>query len=167
MTFLGLKRKVVFILVNHVFVGTKRFECKRRLLNWAGFDIGKGTKVVGPLYCSADLRTGVNCWVGKNLIINGNGKVIIGDNCDIAPEVAFQTGGHEIGTMERRAGKGIKYDIFVGNGCWIGARSTLLGGVNIKEGCVIAACSCVNKNIEKNTLVAGVPAKLVRKLENS
>ena len=165
MAFLGLKRKIVSFSVNRLFVGVKRFEEKRKLLNWIGHQIGEGTKIVGPIDCTAELEIGKSCWIGKNFVVNGNGKLTIGDNCDIAPEVSFQTGGHEIGTTERRAGKGVKYNIQVGNGCWIGARSTILGGVSIGNGCVIAACACVTKSTEENTLYGGVPAKAIKQLE--
>ena len=63
-----------------------------------GHEIGEGTKIVGPIYCTGKIIIGKDCWIGKNLIINGNGSVRIGDNCDVAPEVSFQTGGHEIGS---------------------------------------------------------------------
>ncbi len=166
MAFRGLKIKWVNYCVNKRFAGTKskHFEKKRALLNSLGHDIGEGTKIVGPVFCTGRLVIGKNCWVGKNLFVNGNGTVIIGDNCDIAPEVAFQTGGHEIGDSTRRAGKGFTKDIEVEDGCWIGARSTVLGGVKIKKGSVVAACACVTKNVEENTVVGGVPAKEIRKL---
>ncbi len=167
MAFLGIKRKIVSFGVNYLFVGVKHFELKRRLLTWIGFKIGEGTKIVGPLRCTAELEIGKNCWIGKNFIVNGNGKVIIGNNCDIAPEVNLQTGGHEIGTSERRAGKGIKFEIIIGNGCWIGARSTILGGTIIGEGCIVAACACVTKSVDDNIMVGGVPAKVLKELGGS
>ena len=112
------------------------------------------------------MRIGKNCWIGKNLIGNGNGFIQIGDNCDIAPEVTFLTGGHQIGTHTRRAGVGEHYTISVGNGVWIGARSTLLRSISIGDGSVIAACSCVHRDVGCDLLVAGVPARPVRGLAN-
>ena len=102
---------------------------------------------------------------GKNLVINGNGMVTIGDNCDLGPEITFQTGGHEIGLSERRAGNGKCYSQYVGNGVWIGGRSTVLGNTRIGDGSVIAGCACVVKDIPENTLAGGVPAKMIRRLE--
>ena len=164
----GIHVRFNWFLVNRVYAGTesKHFEKKRRLLNAIGHDIGEGTRIVGPIQCYEKLTIGKNCWIGKNLILNGNGNVVIGDNCDIAPEVTFLTGGHEIGFHERRAGEGISYSIVVGNGVWIGARSTILGNTKIEDGAVIAACACVNKDVNADTLVGGVPAKMIRKLEN-
>ena len=164
----GIHVRFNWFLVNKVYSGTKskHFEKKRRLLNAIGHDIGEGTKIVGPIQCYEKLTIGKNCWIGKNLIVNGNGSVVIGDNCDIAPEVTFLTGGHEIGDCERRAGKDVCYHIVVGNGVWVGARSTILGNIKIEDGALIAACACVNKDVRANTLVGGVPARVIRELEN-
>lgn len=166
MTLRGLKIKWAYYCVNKRFAGTKskHFEKKRMLLNSIGHEIGEGTKIVGPVDCTGKLIAGKNCWIGKNLTINGNGTVVIGDNCDLAPEVVFQTGGHETGTHERRAGRGFNKDITVGNGCWIGGRSTILGGVRIGDGCIVAACACVNKNVGDDNLVGGVPAGVIKEL---
>lgn len=164
----GIWRHLALFLVNRVFVGTtvKYFAIKRWLLNSIGISVGEGTKVVGPIECTGTLVIGRDCWVGKNLKVNGNGFVTIGDRCDIAPEVTFQTGGHEIGDAQRRAGKGIIARQRVGNGVWIGGRSTIIGNVTISDSSVIAGCACVVKDVEPNTLVGGVPAKLIRRLED-
>ena len=163
----SLKSSTVMLLVNHVLVGTRPyfFEPKRKMLNSIGHSIGKGTKVVGPIECYSKLEIGQDCWIGKNLKVNGNGTVKIGNRCDIAPEVTFQTGGHEIGSRERRAGNGLICNQVVGNGVWIGGRSTIIGDVTISDGSVVAGCACVVKDVEENTLVGGVPAKVIRSLE--
>ncbi len=153
-------------LVNHVYAGTHHFERKRKLLNSIGYEIGEGTKVVGPITNTGTLVVGKNCWIGTNLTIHGNGKVIIGDNCDIAPDVTFLTGGHKIGSKLRRAGEGETYFIEVHNGTWIGARSTIFGNTIIGTGSVIAAGAVVNRNVENNSLVGGVPAKTIRRLDD-
>lgn len=160
-----IKRIVVTFCVNHFLAGTTFFETKRKLLNSIGYEIGEGSKVVAPIICTGKLITGRNCWLGRDLKIQGNGVVNIGSNCDIAPEVTFLTGGHAIGNADRRAGKGEIYTIMVGDGCWIGARSTLGRDITIGNGCVVAACACVMRNIDKNMLVGGVPAKEIRKLD--
>lgn len=162
--FASIHRKFNLFLVNKVYVGTKYFKIKRRLLNSIGYSIGDRTKIVGPVELCGGLTIGKDCWIGKNLKINGNGNVTIGDRCDIAPEVTFLTGGHEIGTPERRAGHGESYNIAVGDGVWICARSTLSNNIIIGDSSVVAACSCVLKNVPPNTLVGGVPAKCIKEL---
>ena len=161
------KKRVVHWLVNNIFVGTSHFEKKRKLLNSIGYEIGEDTKIVGPIECSGTLKIGKNCWIGKNLKVNGNGIVTIGDNCDIGPEVTFQTGGHEIGDPQRRAGYGFNCTQTVGKGVWIGGRATILNNINIGDSSIIAGCACVIKDVEKNTIVGGVPARVIRSLEDA
>ena len=160
----SLKRRMSIYAVNRILVGTRYFSAKRRLLQSVGCQIGENTKIVGPIFRTGTLCIGANCWIGRNLTVHGNGSVIIGDNCDIAPDVTFFTGGHIVGTTERRAGVGESYKIAVGNGTWIGGRSTILGNTTIGDGCVVAACACVVGDVEKNVLTGGVPAKKIRDL---
>ena len=158
------KRTVCYFLVNKIFVGTRFFSIKRSLLRSAGVAVGIGTKIVGPIVNTGELQIGDNCWIGKNLFVNGNGQVTIGNNCDVAPEVTFQTGGHLIGDANRRAGKGQIFCQSVGDGVWIGGRSTVLNNTHIGDGCVVAGCACVIKDVPANSLVGGVPAKVIRGL---
>ena len=164
----GLFKKICFFLTNHIFVGTKALACsaKRCLMKAAGNPVGKGTTIVGPITVLGTCEIGENCWINRGFVVHGNGHVKIGNNCDIAPEVEFLTGGHQIGDVERRAGHGEIYSIRVGNGCWIGARSTLLVNINISDGSIVAACACVNRDVPKNVVVGGVPAKIVRRLDD-
>jgi maltose O-acetyltransferase len=159
-----LKRLYAMFAVNHIYAGTACFKRKRNLLRWAGYEIGENTRIAGPIYSSADLKIGSNCWIGRNFSANGNGSVTIGDNCDIAPDVSFLTGGHEIGAAEQRAGKGEKYHITVGDGTWICARATIGKSITVGSGCVVAAAACVLKDVPSNTMVGGVPAKIIREL---
>ena len=158
MRFKTFKRCIFLPWVNGIFAGIGAFKTKRALLRASGYDIGDGTKVVGPIHSSAELHIGKNCWIGKNFVCNGNGRVDIADNCDIGPEVTFQTGGHEIGDAERRAGKGRKFRQSVGKGTWIGGRVTILGETSIGNACVV-------KSVGDNMLVGGVPARSIRNLE--
>ena len=165
-----MKLKVVnhvlaMFLVNNVFAGAYLFGVKRWLLNRIGYSLGEGTKVVGPIFCSAKLKTGSNCWFGKNFTIHGNGTVEIGDNCDIGKDVTFLTGIHEVDSQESGTGEGRNYSISLGKGSWIGAGATLGRNVTIGKGCMVLAGACVLKNMPENTLVGGVPARIVKKLD--
>lgn len=162
----GVKIRIVKFLVNHIFVGTQNFEIKKKLLNSIGYELGEGTKVVGPIYNTGKLITGKNCWIGKNLIINGNGTVVLGDNCDIAPEVTFLTGGHKIGSSYRRAGSGEEYRINIGSGTWVGSRVTIAKNISIGNGCVVATCACVINDIDDNNLIGGIPARVIKHLDD-
>ena len=149
-------------MVNHWFVGTRCFETKNRLLRSIGYEIGEGTKIVGPITNTGKLIIGKNCWIGTNITVHGNGCVRVGDKSDMCVWSGNGSGGREIGGAERRAGSGLTYSITVGSGTWIGARATIFGNTNIGSGCVIAACACVNKSVVDNTLVGGTPARKIR-----
>ncbi|MFE4525521.1 acyltransferase [Cytobacillus firmus] len=159
-------RYLIIFIINNFMSFTRFFEIKRRLLISAGYKIGKGTRIVGPIYLGSqvNLKIGENCWIGKNLNIDGNGDVCIGDNVDIAPHVTINTGGHQIGDRSRRAGKGLRFKTKIGKGSWIGTNVTIVNGSEIEESVVIAAGSVVISNIKKDTLVAGVPAKVKKEL---
>lgn len=157
----------VLFLINKVLSGTHFFRLKRVLLNAIGINIGVGTSIVGPIYCGSniDISIGSNCWIGKDTSFDGDGIVTIGNNVDIAPHCIFCTGGHEIGSKERRAGKGIHTSIKVEDGCWIGTNVTIINNSVVRKGTVIAAGSVVISDIEENSLAAGNPAKKKKELE--
>lgn len=162
-----IKRVIARFIINNFLSCTRFFKVKRALLNFAGLNIGKKTKVVGPIDFGNNIKVtiGDNCWIGKNLSLDGDGQVIIGNNVDIAPHVIFNTGGHIIGEMERRAGRGVVNKIRVGNGTWIGTKVVIINNTNIYDGCVVAAGTVINKSIEKdNVLIAGVPGNIKKNL---
>ncbi len=160
----ALKRRICLTLVNKVFSGTHSFKIKRRLLRAAGMKIASDVSVVGPLFTTARLEIGIGSWIGRNLVIHGNGVVVIGENCDIAPDVTLLTGTHIIGGHKRRAGRGQTGNITIGDGCWIGARATILPGTTVGNGSVISACACVVNDVAEDVVAGGVPAKVIRKL---
>ncbi len=158
--------RFVLFWVNNVFNGSRFFGIKRGLLRLLGVKIGKGTKIVAPVYFgpSIAITIGENCWISMNVFFDGNGAVILGNNIDIAPHVVFNTGGHEIGTPTRRAGKAKVCTVTVGDGTWIGTRVVIINDVNVSEGVVVAAGAVVHKNVESNVVIAGVPFQIKKRL---
>ncbi len=120
----------------------------------------------GWVYGRGILNIGSNTWLSPGVIFYTHleAPIVVGSNCDIGPAVEFITGGHAIGTSSRRAGQGTAKPIFIDDGCWIGAGSRLLGGVNIGSGSVVAAGSVVICDVPPNVLVAGVPAVVKKNL---
>lgn len=148
---------------------TRGFEVKRWLLRRRGASVEEGvriaggTKIVGP----GTLSIGSDTWIGPYGVFytHTDAPIRIGARCDIGPGVHFVTGTHLIGPHERRAGSGKALPVSVGNGCWLGARVTVLAGVKIGSGAIVAAGAVVTSDVESNTLVGGVPARLIRNLE--
>lgn len=124
------------------------------------------TKRISPrcFIGNSNIYIGRNTFINYNCYFNTEGGIKIGENCNIAYQVTFCTSTHEIGDKSRRAGKNISKPIEVKDGTWIGARSLIMPGVTIEEGCIISAGSVVTKNCEANGLYAGVPAKRVKDL---
>jgi len=143
------------------------FKCL--LLKLGNVNVSDGVSVNGHtwFYGRGKVEIGENSWIGPRCRFYSDQSVTIsiGKNCDVAPEVAFVTGSHEIGVESRRAGVGYCKSIVIEDGCWIGARVTILGGVTIGSGSVVGAGALVNKSVPSNTIVAGVPAKIIRSLD--
>ena len=75
------------------------------------------------------------------------------------------SGSHVLGGPHRRAGAGFSQPIVIGDGCWVGACSVILGGVTLGDGCVVGAGALVLAgNYPPNVLLAGVPAKIKKEL---
>ena len=147
---------------------TRAFGVKRVLLRALGIGVGEGTRVCGRVafFGGGRVTIGRDCWigVGATFYTAQNGDVTIGDACDIAPEACFHCGSHEVGGRERRAGPGTAAPIAVGDGCWIGTRATLLAGVTVGRGGVVAAGAVVAADQPADTLAGGVPARTLRAL---
>lgn len=119
-----------------------------------------------------------NCDNGKNIHIGSNftgnynltildiKEVFIGDNVMIGPNTLITTVGHPLKPMGRRKHIGIAKPVRIGNDVWIGGNVTILPGITIGNNVVVAAGAVVIKDVPDNTLVGGVPAKVIRKLEN-
>ncbi len=109
---------------------------------------------------------GINITVGKNVFINSGccfqdqGGIVIGDDVLIGHMVVLATLNHELEPSKRQSM--IPGPIVIKDKVWVGSHSTILAGVTIGEGAVVAAGAVVTKDVPPNTVVAGVPAKVVK-----
>ncbi len=160
-------RHVINILL-FIFPPSHFFALRSIFLRLSGIDISREVRVCGQgwIYGRGQLLLGKGSWISPRVIFytHKSATISIGESCDVGPGVKFITGTHEIGSSRRRAGEGIAKPITIGKGCWLGAESIILGGVNIGEGAVVAAGSVVINDIPPNTLVAGVPATVRKNL---
>ena len=112
---------------------------------------------------------GKNIHLGKNVFINAGckfqdqGGIYIGDDVLIGHNVVMATLNHDENPKNRA--NLIAAPIKIGNKVWIGSNATILPGVTIGDGAIIAAGAIVTKDVEENSIVAGVPAKFVRKVK--
>ena len=130
-----------------------------------GKPIDKSFGLFPPFYTDY----GQNISLGKNVFINSGccfqdqGGIEIGNNVLIGQQVVLATLNHDL-QPDKRANMQPS-PIKIGNDVWIGAHATILPGVTIGDGAVIAAGAVVTKDVPKNTVVAGVPAKVIKKIE--
>ena len=117
---------------------------------------------VGP--GKGKLYIGDGTFVNYGCFFDLNEDIIIGNNVNIAMNVHFINGTHEIGNSDRRASEGISEKIWVGDGTWIGADTTILPGVKIGKGVIIGAGSLVLSDCEDNYIYIGRPAKKYKEL---
>ena len=106
--------------------------------------------------------------VGKNIYINhactmlALGTITIEDDVLIGPKTNLITEGHPIDPNNRKAME-VK-PIVIKKNAWLGAAVTILPGVTVGENSIVAAGAVVNKDVPPNTIVAGVPAKVIRNI---
>ncbi len=130
---------------------------------------GDGCCVEQPLFCTY----GYNTTVGRNFFLNVNcklmdsGKITIGDNVFIAPNVCIVTEEHSMNVEERAAGYEYTRPVCIGDNVWICTGAIILPGVTIGSGSVIGAGSVVTKDIPPNSVAVGVPCKVIRKNEEN
>lgn len=160
------------IIIRDIFFNKLCASClipnklRKFLYKISGIKIGKGVKICPHCFMgSGDIEIGENTFINYNVWFNTARRIKIGSRCNIAMKVTFITSTHEIGDINRRAGKSVSLPINVGDGCWIGANSTILPGISIGNGVIVAAGSVVNSDLLDNCLYAGVPAKKIKELK--
>ena len=129
-----------------------------------------GQKVVNfTLFPPFHTDYGKNISVGENVFINSGccfqdqGGIEIGNNVLIGQQVVIATLNHEL-TPTRRANM-LPAPVRIGNNVWIGAHATILAGVTVGDNSVVAAGAVVTKDVPANVVVAGVPAKVIKIVE--
>ena len=161
-------RKFMICFFN-LFSGMHFFGIKRRILNLIpNISVGEKTKIVGPIWAGSvsEIVIGNNTFINRQFAVEGNGRIIIGNNVDLGPGVKVLTGGHEIGEENHRAGDGKLYSINIDDGCWVGASSIILGNTCIKKGCVVGAGTIVNKDTLENTLIVGKSGSIKKEIKD-
>lgn len=122
-----------------------------------------------PFYCDYgfNIETGKNFFANYNCTILDVGKVIIGDYCQLAPNVAIYTAGHPLHPDSRNSGYEYGIDVTIGDNCWIGGNSVICPGVHIGDNVVIGAGSVVTRDIPDWSVAAGNPCKVIRKITDA
>jgi acetyltransferase-like isoleucine patch superfamily enzyme len=145
-------------------------ELRARLLRLVGFEVGAGTSIEGELRLTGDRVVVSRLVIGRDTTIGGEctfdllETLTIGDRVTIEPGVMILTSTHELDAPVHRAGPLILNPVTIGDGAWIRARAIILPGVKIGEGAVVEAGAVVNKSVEPDTRVGGIPANKLEAL---
>lgn len=136
-----------------------------KLIRYSTIEIGKGTEIKDYVIIQSFscIKIGENCQINPFTVLYG-GDIFIGNDVMIAPHCMIASGNHDYKQTEmpmRYAGILTKGPIIIEDDVWIAAHVTITDGVKIGKGAVIAANSCVTKNVEPYAIYAGVPAKKV------
>ena len=132
--------------------------------------IGKKVDETFGLFPPFYTDCGKNIHIGKNVFINAccrfqdQGGIYINDGCLIGHNTTIATLNHDLNPSKRANIN--PSPVKIGKNVWIGSDSTILPGIKIGDGAIIGAGSVVTKNVDKNTIVAGNPAKLIKKINH-
>ena len=132
-----------------------------------GHKVDEGFGLFPPFY--ADY--GLNIEIGKNVFINSGccfqdqGGIEIGDDVLIGQQVVLATLNHDLNPNDRANMQ--PAPIKICDKVWIGAHATILAGVTIGKGAVVAAGAVVTKDVPENTVVGGVPAKIIKTIKEN
>ena len=142
-------------------------EVRELLSELFGYQVPQSLRVFPPLY--ADF--GKNISVGEGVFINAcchfqdHGGVTLGDGCQIGHNVVFATLNHEL--LPERRNVTHPAPIVLGKKVWVGSNATILQGVTIGDNAVVAAGAVVTKDVPANTIVGGVPARVIKRIDES
>ena len=130
--------------------------------------LGKGEDVFinPPFYCDYGdrIEIGKGSFINYNCTILDTGRVRIGENAQIAPNVSIYTAGHPVHPATRNTHYEYGVDITIGDNVWIGGNSVICPGVTIGDNCVIGAGSVVTKDIPAWSVAAGNPCRVLRQV---
>jgi len=141
-------------------------EIRNLLGQITGSEIDPSVAVFTPLH----INYGKHTKIGRNVFINFDcvfldlGGITIEDNVQIAPKVSLLSEGHPTSIADRHSL--IPKPIHIKKNAWIGANATILQGVTIGENAVVAAGAVVSKDVPDNTIVGGVPAKIIKEINS-
>ncbi|OZI05723.1 acetyltransferase [Siphonobacter sp. BAB-5385] len=139
-------------------------QVREKLSVIVGYPIDPSTTIFPPFHTNF----GIHIQLGKNVFINHAcsfldiGGIIIEDHVQIGPRVNLTSENHPIDPLDRQTL--IPSPVVIKRNAWIGAGATILPGVTIGENAIVAAGAVVNRDVPENTIVAGVPAKIIKTL---
>jgi len=112
-----------------------------------------------------DVKVGMNVWIGPFTIIDGSGKIVIGDYCTISAGVHIYTHDNVKQTLTSGVIEIERTPVSIGNNVYIGPNAIITKGISIGNTCVIGANAFVNRDVPAHSIIMGQPGKVVGKIE--
>ncbi len=139
-------------------------QVRTRLSDIIGTEVDPSTTVFPPFYTNfgRSIRLGKNVFINHNCSFLDIGGITVEDDVQIGPSVNLTSENHPLDPADRKTV--LPKQIVVKRNAWIGAGATILPGVTIGENSIVAAGAVVSRDVPPNTVVAGVPAKVVKSL---
>lgn len=157
--FLKIIQNIYFNIIYHF---------NRFILKQIGVKLGNNLKIfsITEIENPKSISIGDNVWISKNVSLYACNGIFIGNDVIIAKDVSLISGDHEHFSnikINKQKMQINRLPIIIGDDVWIGEKAVILKSVNIGNGCVIGAGSIVTKNIPQFCIVAGNPAKIIKK----
>ncbi|MBQ8482328.1 MAG: sugar O-acetyltransferase [Alphaproteobacteria bacterium] len=140
---------------------------RKKLLQKLFAKCGEKIMIKPPFHCDY----GYQIFVGENFFANFDcvfldaAPIEIGDNCMIGPKTCIYAISHPFNPQERQKGIGLPQKVTIGNNVWIGGGATILSGVSLGNNVIVGAGSVVTKSFPDNVVIAGNPARIIRKIQ--
>ncbi len=156
----------------------RRVKAKQRALeNLIPSAKNKDLEVYAPFYCEygVNISVGIHCFINYCCTFLDVAPITLGDEVFIGPNVTLATPKHPLLAKERLCANYpdglhiLEYGlpITIEDGCWICSSATICGGVTVGKNSIVAAGAVVTKDVPPNSIVAGVPAKVIRTIDES
>ena len=116
------------------------------------------------------IHIGNNVYINNNCNLTAANKISIDDNVVIAANVSFFDFNHkysDINTPVKYSDLDILGELLISKNCWIGMNVVIVGNIELGENCIVGANSVVTKSFPKNTVIAGNPAKIIKKYDDT
>ncbi len=162
-------RTIFLEIINGVLIWIVGFvpshHIRRFFYRLAGMKIGRGSTIhmAASIYNSKGIRIGKDSIIGEWAVLDGRGKLVIGDHVDIATGVMIYNCEHDVHDPDFKA---VCAPVEIGDYVFIGPRAIILPGVKIGKGAVIGAGAVVTKDVVEFSIVGGVPAQIIGERKN-
>jgi len=160
--YLYLKAFSIEYMINDILPHIPFWNIRKNYLKLIGLKVGQDSFITKSNYFMSPwlIKIGAHTHINRGCTLDGRGIIEIGDNVSISHRVNIMTGSHDIQNPDF---PGVYEKITIKDYAWLGVNSTILKGVTIGTGAIVAAGAVVTKDVPDYTIVGGVPAKTIGK----